>query len=321
VIFDAEGSGDSAAAGATAAGLQRVHLDRVGLAVAPGACARRTQMRLDEGGSQDPMVTAGLGSGARLLEAGSPVAASLAKAGMREWGRAAAWAPATNSGDAGLDKAGSEAAAAAAASKKRAGLDGAGSAADTGPAANRGDAGLDKAGSVAAAAAAASRKSAGLGGAGLAVGTVPAACPGDPGLEGMGWAAASAAAATRREAGLDDAGSAVRTAVDRGKEGVQLEVVAPRPQLLVVEPLKWAECALLTDTGRMARTGNDRHRRPACVGTFGRTATDRAGAPFLGPDAAREEPCCRNGRSSHSPTPRGRRAKGGRLCTERPPKR
>jgi len=170
-----------------------------------------------------------------------------------------------------------------------AGLDGAGLAADTVPAANRGNAGLDEAGSAAAAAAAASRKSAGLCGAGLAAGTVPAACPGDPGLDGMGWAAASAAAATRGDAVLDNAGSAVATAGDRGKEGAQLEVVAPRLQLLVVEPLKWAECAPPTDTGRMARTGDDRHRRPACVGIYGRTAADRAGAPFLRSDAAREE--------------------------------
>jgi len=84
VVLDAAGFGDSAAAGATAAGLQRVDLDRVGLAAAPGAAARRTQMRLDEGGSPDPMMTAGLGHGARLLEVGSPVAASLATAGMRE---------------------------------------------------------------------------------------------------------------------------------------------------------------------------------------------------------------------------------------------
>ena len=194
-------------------------------------------------------------------------------------------------------------------------------AADTVPAANRGNAGLDEAGSAAATAAAANRKSAGLGEAGLAAGTVPAACPGDPNLDGTGWAAASAAAATRGDAGLDDADSAVVKAVDRGKEGAQLEGVAPRPQLLVVEPLKWVECAPPTDTGRLARTGDDRHRRPACVGTYGRTAADRAGAPFLRSDAAREEPCCRNGRTSHSPTPRGQRAKGGRLCKERPPKR
>jgi len=361
VVLDAAASGDSAAAGAMAAGLQRVDLDRLGLAAAPGAAARRTQMRLDEGGSPDPMVRAGLGYGARLLEVGSTVAASPATAGMREWGSAAPWALAANSGDAGLDEAGSAAAAAAAACRKSVGLDGAGSAADTGlaanrgdagldgaglaadtvpaanrgdagldgaglaadtvPAANQGNAGLDEAGSAAAAAAAATRKSVGLGGAGLAAGTVQAACPGDPDLDGLGWAAASAAAATRRDAGLYDAGSAVVTAVDRGKEGVQLEVVAPRPQLHVVEPLKWAECAPPTDTGRMARTGYDRHRRPACVGTYGRTAADRADAPFMRSDAARKEPCCRNGRSSHSPTPCGQRAKGGRLCTERPPKR
>jgi len=96
VVLDAAGSGDSAAAGATAAGLQRVDLDRVGLAAAPGAAARRTQMRLDEGGSPDPMVTAGLRYGARLLEVGSPVAASLATAGMHEWGSAAARAPAAD---------------------------------------------------------------------------------------------------------------------------------------------------------------------------------------------------------------------------------
>jgi len=155
----------------------------------------------------------------------------------------------------------------------------------------------------------------------LAAGTVPAACPGDPRLDGMGWAAASAAATTRGDAGLDDAGSAVLTAVDRGQEGVRLDVVAPRPQLLVVEPLKWAECAPPTDTGRMARTGDDRHRRPACVGTHGRTAADRAGAPILRSDAAREELCFRNGRSSQSLTPRRQRAKDGRLCTQRPPKR
>ena len=281
VVLDAAGLGDSAAAGATAAGLQRVDLDQVGLAAAPGAAARRTQMRLDKGGSPDPMMTAGLGHGAHLLEVGSPVAASLATAGMREWNSAAAAATAANRGDAGLDGAGSAAAAAAAA--------------------NRGDAGLDEAGSAAAAAAAANR--------------------GHAGLDEAGSAAAAAAAANRGDAGLDDAGSAVLTAVDRGKEGVQVEVVAPRPQMLVVEPLIWAECAPPTDTGRMARTGDDRHRRPACVGTYGRTAADRAGAPFLRSDAAREEPCCRNGRSSHSPTPRGQGAKGGRFCTERPPKR
>jgi len=71
----------------------------------------------------------------------------------------------------------------------------------------------------------------------MAAGTVPAACPKDPGPDGMGWAAASAAAATRRDVGLDDAGSTVLTAVDRGKEGVQLQVVASRPQMLLVEPL------------------------------------------------------------------------------------
>jgi len=236
-------------------------------------------------------------------------------------GSAADTGPAANRGDAGLDGAGLAADTVPAANRGDAGLDGAGLAADTVPPANMGNAGLDKAGSAAAAAAAASRKSAGLGGADLAAGTVPAACPGDPGLDGMGWATASAADATRRDAGLDDAGTAVVTAVDRGKEGVQLEVAAPWPQLLVVEPLKWAECAPPTDTGRMARTGDDRHRRPACVGTCGRTAADRADAPFLRSDAAREEPCCRNGRSWHSPTPRRQRAKGGHLCTERPPKR
>jgi len=61
VVLDAAGSGDSAAARAMAAGLQRVDLDRVGLAAAPGAAARRTQMRLDEGGSPDPTMTAGIG--------------------------------------------------------------------------------------------------------------------------------------------------------------------------------------------------------------------------------------------------------------------
>jgi len=96
VVLEAAGSGDSAAAGATAAGLQRVDLDRVGLAAAPGAAARRTQMRLEKRGSPDPMVTAGPGYGARLLEVGSPVAASLATAGMREWCSAAAPAPVAN---------------------------------------------------------------------------------------------------------------------------------------------------------------------------------------------------------------------------------
>ena len=181
-----------------------------------------------------------------------------------------------------------------AADRADAGLDGAGSAAAAAAAADRADAGLDEACSAAAAAAAASRKSAGLGGAGLAAGTVPAACSGDPGLDGMGWAAASAADATRRDAGLDDAGSAVETAVDQGKEVAQLEVVAHRPQLLEVEPLIWAECARPTDTGRMACAGDDRHRNPACGVTYGRTAADRAGAPFFRSDAAREEPCCRN---------------------------
>jgi len=52
-------------------------------------------------------------------------------------------------------------------------------------------------------------------------------------------------------------------AVDRAKEGAQLEVVAPPPQLLVLEPLIWAECAPPTDTGTMARIGDDRRRRPA----------------------------------------------------------
>jgi len=127
------------------------------------------------------------------------------------------------------------------------------------PAASRGNEAFDEAGSADAAAAAASRKSAGIGGSGLAAGTIPAACLGYLGLDGIGWAAASAAAATREDAGLDDADSAVVTAVDLGKEGVQLQGVAPRPQLLVVEPLKWAEYAPLTDTGRMARTGDDRH--------------------------------------------------------------
>jgi len=54
VVLDAAGSWDSAAAGATAAGLQRVDLDRVGLAAAPGAAARRTQMRLQERGLPGP---------------------------------------------------------------------------------------------------------------------------------------------------------------------------------------------------------------------------------------------------------------------------
>jgi len=70
------------------------------------------------------------------------------------------------------------------------------------------------------------------------------------------------------------------TAVDRGKEGVQLVVVARRPQLLMVQPLIWDECAPPTDMGRMARTDDDPHRSPACVDTYGRTAADRAGAPF-----------------------------------------
>jgi len=96
VVLDAAGSGDSAATGATAAGLQKVYLDRVGLAAAPGAAARLTQMHLDEEGSSDPMMTAGLGYGARLLQVGSPVAARLATAGMRGWGSAAARAPAAN---------------------------------------------------------------------------------------------------------------------------------------------------------------------------------------------------------------------------------
>ena len=86
MVLDAAGSGDSAAAGATAAGLDRVDVDLMGLASAPGAAARRTEMRLDEKDSPDPMVTAGLGYGARLLEVGSPVSASLATAGMHEWG-------------------------------------------------------------------------------------------------------------------------------------------------------------------------------------------------------------------------------------------
>jgi len=189
------------------------------------------------------------------------------------------------------------------------------------PAANQGEAGLSEAGSAAAAAAAAIHESAGLGGADVTAGTVAAACPMDQGLEGRVWAASLAAAATQREAGLENAGSAVVPAVHQGKEGVQLEVVAPRPQLLVAEPLKGALCAPPTDTGRMARTKDHRHRRPACVGTYGRTAADRSAAPFLRSDAAREEPCCRNGRSSHCPTRRGQGAKGGSLCTKRPPNR
>lgn len=72
----------------------------------------------------------------------------------------------------------------------------------------------------------------------MEAGTVPATCPGDPDLKGTGWVASSAAAGTRGDAGLDDLGSAVVTAVDRGREGVQLELVAPRSQLLVREPLK-----------------------------------------------------------------------------------
>jgi len=203
----------------------------------------------------------------------------------------------------GLDGAGLRADMVPATNRGDAGLDGAGLVADTVPAANRGKAGLDEAGWAAAAAAAASRQSAGLGGAGLPAGRVPAAFPGDSGLDGKGWAAASAAAATRRDAGVQEACSAVVT--DRGNERVQLEVVARRPQLRVVEPLKWAECAPPTDTGRMARTGDVCHRRPACVGTYGRTAADRAGAPFVRSEAARKERCCRNGRSSNSPTPRG----------------
>jgi len=155
VVLDVAGSRDSAAAEATAAGLQRVDHDREGLAAAPGAPARRTQIRYDEGGSPDPIIEAGLGYGARLLEMGSPEAASLATAIQREWNSAAARAPAVNKRDASLDEASPAAAPAASANRKSAGLDGAGSAADTGPAANRGDAGFA--------------------GAGLAADTVPAA--------------------------------------------------------------------------------------------------------------------------------------------------
>jgi len=59
MVLDAAGSGDSAAAPATAAGLRREDLDGVGLAAAPGAAARRTQMHLDQGGSSDRTVRAG----------------------------------------------------------------------------------------------------------------------------------------------------------------------------------------------------------------------------------------------------------------------
>jgi len=202
-----------------------------------------------------------------------------------------------------LDEAGSAAAAEAAASLKGAGLGEAGWAAAAEAAASRKSAGLGGAGLAAAAEAAASRKSAVLGGAGLAAAAEAAASRKSAGLGGAGSAAASAAAAARGDAGFDDAGSAVVKAVDRAKEGAQLEVVAPPPQLLVLEPLTWAECAPPTDTGRMARIGDDLRRRPACVGTYGRTAAVRAGAPFLRSDAARDEPCCRNGRSFRSPTP------------------
>ena len=61
MVLDAVGSGDLTAARTTAAVLRRVELDRVGLAAAPGAAARRAQMCLDEGGSPDRTVTAGTG--------------------------------------------------------------------------------------------------------------------------------------------------------------------------------------------------------------------------------------------------------------------
>ena len=111
-----------AAIRATAAGLQRVHLCQVGLAVAPRAAARWTQMRLDEGSFPELMLTAGLGYGARILEVSSPVADDFATAGMRECGFTATRVPAANEGDPGVDEAGSAAAAAAAASRKSAGL-------------------------------------------------------------------------------------------------------------------------------------------------------------------------------------------------------
>ena len=61
MVLHAAGSGDSAAARATAAGLQRVDLDRDGLAAAPGAAARLGQMGLDKGGSQDLAAKAQIG--------------------------------------------------------------------------------------------------------------------------------------------------------------------------------------------------------------------------------------------------------------------
>ena len=216
---------------------------------------------------------------------------------------AAGTVPAANRGYAGLDEAGSTAAAEAAASRKSPGLGDGGLAAASEAAASRKSAVLGGAGFAAAAEAAASRKSVGLGGAGLVAAAEAAASRKSAVLCGAGLAAASAAAATRGDAGLDDAGSEVVKAVDRAKEGAQLEVVTPRPQLLVLEPLTCAECAPPTDTGRIALIGDNRRRRPACVGTNGRTAAVRAGAPFGRADAARDEPCCRNGRSLHSPTP------------------
>jgi len=96
MVFEAAGSGDSAAARATDAGLRRVDLDGVALAVAPGAAARRTKMLLDEGSSPDRTVAAKIGEGVRLLEVGSAVAARLATDGVPVWCSATTRASAAN---------------------------------------------------------------------------------------------------------------------------------------------------------------------------------------------------------------------------------
>jgi len=61
MVLHASCSGESEAAPATAAGLRRKNLHGKGLAAAPRAAARRTQMHLDQGGSPERTLTAGSG--------------------------------------------------------------------------------------------------------------------------------------------------------------------------------------------------------------------------------------------------------------------
>jgi len=88
-------------------------------------------------------------------------------------------------------------------------------------------------------------------------------------------------------------------AAARDKKGAQLEIVTPRPQLLVMEPLEWDEHAPPTDNGRMAHTEDDRGQCATCVGTHGRSSADRSGAPFLQNGRGAIDPCWSTSRSSH----------------------